>query len=111
MSLPVGRFGAGVALLLIVAATPTVGFGGGQGRGPSPTRTLGYLVFARECSGCHTMAARAPARLSGGSLRGYRLSARPIASFDRVMPVRALLTPREVVAVSQYVAKRQRATG
>jgi mono/diheme cytochrome c family protein len=105
----VGRLGGGVALLLIVA-TPMAGFAGGDGRGPSPTRTLGQRVFAGECSGCHSMAARAPARLSGGSLQGYRMTAREIASFVRVMPVRKPLTPREVVAVSQYVAQRERAT-
>ena len=103
----VGRLGGGLALLLIVA-TPAAGFAGGQRRGPSPTRTLGQRVFVGECSGCHSMAARAPARLSGGSLRGYRLTAREIASFVRVMPVRRPLTPREVVAVSQYVARRER---
>ncbi len=110
MSVRIGRLGGGVALLLIVA-TSTVGFRGSESRGTSPTRTPGQLVFARECSGCHTMAAKAPLRLSGGSLRGYRMTAREIASFVRVMPVRTPLTPREVVAVSRYVEKQEHATG
>jgi mono/diheme cytochrome c family protein len=110
MSLPAGRLTGSVALLLIVAA-PTVGFAGGARRGPPPPATLAQRVFARECSGCHSMAVRAPARLSGGSLRGYRMTARQVASFVRVMPVREPLTPREIVAVSRYVAKRQRAAG
>jgi mono/diheme cytochrome c family protein len=110
MPLPVGTFGGRVALLLIVA-TPAVGFAGAERLEPSPTPALGQRVFARECSACHTLAVWAPARLPGGSLRGYRMTARQIASFARVMPVREPLTRREIVAVSQYVARRERASG
>jgi hypothetical protein len=39
------------------------------------------------------------------------MTAREIASFVRVMPVRTPLTPREVVAVSRYVEKQEHATG
>jgi hypothetical protein len=39
------------------------------------------------------------------------MTAREIASFARVMPVREPLTPPELLAVSQYVAKQERTSG
>jgi len=110
MSFRVRRWGGLVALLLIVGLPTVLFLAGGRG-GSLPTGTLGQVVFARECSSCHTLAVETPRRLSGGSLRGYRMTAREIASFARVMPVREPLTPRELLAVSQYVAKQERTSG
>jgi mono/diheme cytochrome c family protein len=95
----------------VIVALPTVVFLDSARGGPSPPGNLGRVVFAKECSSCHTLTVEAPTRLSGGSLRGYRLTAREIASFARVMPARVPLTPREVIAVSRYVAKRERPSG
>ena len=109
MSFRVGRWACLVALLLIVAL-PTAVFLRGQRDGRFPPGGLGHIVFVRECSGCHTMAEER-AGLSGGSRRGYRMTARDIASFARVMPVPEPLSPREIRAVSEYVAKQERPSG
>jgi mono/diheme cytochrome c family protein len=57
-------------------------------------------VFARSCSGCHTLTGHdTPAR--GGDLALARLSAHDVAGFVRVMPVR--LSGGDVDAVAAYV--------
>jgi mono/diheme cytochrome c family protein len=91
-------------LLVLIVARGTVALARTDRSAALPS---GRTIFARECSGCHTLAAETRGRLSGGSLRDYRLTVRQIESFVRVMPVRRRLTAREVVAVSEYVAQRE----
>ena len=57
-------------------------------------------MFVRSCSGCHTLTGH-DTRARGGDLAMARLSARDVAGFVRVMPVR--LSRRDVDAVSAYV--------
>jgi mono/diheme cytochrome c family protein len=65
-------------------------------------------VFARSCSGCHSLTGHDTSR-AGGDLAVVRLRNTDIVSFVRVMPVH--LAPADVGAVAAYVhavAERRR---
>ena len=73
---------------------------GGHGRALSAGLQLGRSVFASACASCHTLTGR-DSDARGGDLAVAKLSARDIASFVRIMPVR--LSRADVEAVSAYV--------
>jgi mono/diheme cytochrome c family protein len=77
-------------------------FAGCGGEGGAHARELarGKAIFARSCSGCHTLTGH-NTTVRGGDLAIARLSSNEIAGFVRVMPVR--LDAPQVAAVAAYV--------
>ena len=73
---------------------------GGHRQAQSTFLQRGKTVFAAACASCHTLTGR-DSRTPGGDLAIAELSARDIASFVHVMPVR--LSPADVDAVAAYV--------
>ena len=73
---------------------------------------VGAKVFDQECQTCHSLVGSDSLRRVGGDLLGYRLSRTQILELVRQMPVRRMLSPAELVAVSDYVLGREhRAAG
>jgi mono/diheme cytochrome c family protein len=64
--------------------------------------TRGQAIFDRSCASCHTLDGRESGAV-GGDLVNAHLSARDLASFARVMPVRPPLSRADARAVAAYV--------
>jgi mono/diheme cytochrome c family protein len=67
----------------------------------------GRTIFARSCSGCHTVTGH-DTRAPGGDLAIARLSVGEIESFVRVMPVRLSRGEEAEVAAFVYAASDRR---
>lgn len=88
-----------------IAAVVLVGFAlSGCGRHAKPT--AGARIFARSCSGCHTLTGH-DTQVAGGDLLPLSASVAQLESFVRAMPVRPRLTPAEIAVVARYVRARQ----
>jgi len=101
MLVAVGAAGGAPALAM-------VGCGGGGGL--SQTREAA-AVFARNCSGCHSLIGNESRHRQGGDLVGYRLSRQELLEFAREMPTRRPLTSSELQLVVDYVLEFQRRGG
>ncbi len=69
---------------------------------------IGAKVFDQECQTCHSLTGNDSLRRVGGDLVGYRLNRTQILELVRQMPVRRMLSPAELAAVSDYVLGRER---
>ena len=85
------------AAILIAAVS---GCGAAHVRASRGALSRGRAVFARSCSGCHTLTGR-DAGTEGPDLATMQMSIRDLASFTRVMPVH--LSADEIDAVAAYV--------
>lgn len=87
----------GLALLAISGALAGCG-AAGTTHGPD-----GKMLFAKNCSACHSLSGRDSPRRQGGDLLGARLSPAILLQFTREMPVRRPLSSGELQAVVDYV--------
>jgi mono/diheme cytochrome c family protein len=93
------------AAAILAAALAAVALAGcGETGGASAAAALGpgRQIFARSCSGCHTLTGRESAT-SGGNLLNAHLSVADLASFAGEMPTPQPLSRAEILAVAEYV--------
>lgn len=93
------------AAAIVAAALAAVALAGcGETRDVSAAAALGpgRQIFARSCSGCHTVTGRESAT-SGGNLLNAHLSIADLASFAKEMPTPRPLSRAEILAVAEYV--------
>ena len=64
--------------------------------------SAGRQIFDRSCAHCHTLTGH-DTSIDGGDLALGKLTTAEIASFTRVMPLRARLTAAQTTAVARYV--------
>jgi mono/diheme cytochrome c family protein len=88
-----------VALLWLAVAVALAGCGG-SGTAHPPA---GQVLFARNCSGCHSLTGRNDPRRQGGDLLGFRVTRPEMLQFVREMPLRRRLSGSELAAVADYV--------
>jgi mono/diheme cytochrome c family protein len=64
------------------------------------------MVYARSCSGCHTLVGH-ESGAEGGDLLNARLSVTALASFAEAMPVYPALTHGEALSVARFIHDRR----
>jgi mono/diheme cytochrome c family protein len=98
-----GPTAAAVRCVAAAVALALPGCGASAGGVP-----VGAKVFDQACQTCHSLAGNDSLRRVGGDLLGYRLSRTQVLELVRQMPVRRVLSPAEIAAVSDYVLGRER---
>lgn len=76
-----------------------------------PSPASGKILFAEDCSACHSLIGNESLRRQGGDLLGYRFSRRDLLEFAREMPVRRPLSPAQLATIVDYVFGRERSAG
>lgn len=99
------RAGTGLGAVLVCAVL--AGCGTGQ---PAPAPS-GRAVFARECSGCHSLSGHNDPRLQGGDLLNFHSTRRQMVQLAGQMPVRHRLSSAELQAVVTFVMDVERRHG
>lgn len=77
----------------------TAGCGGGGGS----SRPSGKVVFAQECSACHSLTGHNDPRRQGGDLLRFHSSRTQLVQLAAEMPVRHALSQPQLQAVVDYV--------
>ncbi len=93
------------ALALLAGAWGLTGCGGTSG---PASHSAGQVLFAHDCSACHSLSGHQSPQRQGGDLLGLRLSRAVMLQFAREMPVRRPLSAAELRLVSDYVISVER---
>jgi mono/diheme cytochrome c family protein len=97
----------GFAFTALAASVALMGCGSASRPRPATARVL----FAEDCSACHSLIGNESLRRQGGDLLDYRFSRRDLLEFAREMPVRRPLSPAQLEAIVVYVSAKERSAG
>lgn len=93
------RLVPGVSVVAIAGILGGCGAGAGAGAGVASGRVL----FAHNCTICHSLIGNESLRRQGGDLLGYRFSRQVLTQYTRQMPVGRRLSSGQLGAIVEYV--------
>ena len=76
---------------------------GGCGAGAGSQTASGRVLFAHNCTVCHSLIGNESLRRQGGDLLGYRFSRQVLTQYTRQMPVGRPLSSGQLGAIVEYV--------
>jgi mono/diheme cytochrome c family protein len=100
---------AALALVVVCGAIALGATLAGCGSAGRPSEPDGKALFARSCSGCHSLGGINSPRQQGGDLLGGHFSRAVMLQFASEMPVPKPLSQAELERVADYVVSVERA--
>lgn len=90
-------------LVLGASVLAIAGLLGGCGAGAGSQTASGRVLFAHNCTVCHSLIGNESLRRQGGDLLGYRFSRQVLTQYTRQMPVGRPLSSGQLGAIVEYV--------
>ncbi|MGB0095845.1 MAG: cytochrome c [Solirubrobacteraceae bacterium] len=90
-------------LVLGASVLAIAGMLGGCGAGAGSQTASGRVLFAHNCTVCHSLIGNEWLHRQGGDLLGYRFSRQVLRQYTRQMPVGRPLSSGQLGAIVEYV--------